>query len=78
MPERQPTREERQTEVRDLAREAGWSHREISERLGVHRVTVSRWVNGATCIPMSRLRHLRLEVWQHLGKKLHARPTRGI
>ena len=58
---------EKTQEARKLVKKAGMTHREVAEALGVHRVTVSRWLNGSIPIPTSRLAHLRLQVWARSG-----------
>lgn len=45
--------------VRAILDDAGWTHQQTAEALGVTRVTVSRWAAGITKIPDHQLRHLR-------------------
>ena len=54
-------------EVRELLGRLGWTHAKAAEELGVHRVTVSRWVTGATRIPNSKMKHLTLIARTRLG-----------
>ena len=47
-------------QVRLILAELGWTHEAAAEHLGVGRVTVSRWANGARDPGEQVLRHLRM------------------
>ena len=49
-----------QEKVCDLLLLLGWTHAKAAERLGVHRVTVSRWAAGITRVPAHQIKHLEL------------------
>ena len=45
--------------VKAILNDAGWTHQQAADAMGVSRVTVSRWAAGITNIPDHQLRHLR-------------------
>jgi DNA-binding transcriptional regulator YiaG len=62
------------TELRAHLRTLGWTHKATADRLGVAKITVTRWSSGARVPSEQVLRHLRLlAILQAHRPKLTAR-----